>query len=91
MAREKSRVIVMRNTYHHIKVPGFRVGKDEEVVDSRFSMSPDFTHDRGSANEAATLLEWEAMRLRLSMEAYSSEGVPDAHWRTLTADRICQL
>ena len=87
----RSSILVMRNADHHIKVPGFRVDKVEKVVDLKFSLSPDFSSNTGSAIETATLLEWEEMCLQLSMEAYASKEVPDAHWRTLIGDTICQL
>ena len=90
-SERKSRIVVMANTDHHIKVPGFRVDRVEEVVDLKFSLSPDFNRDILSVNEATSLLEWEETCLQSSMGAYVSKGVPDAHWRTLIADWTCQL
>jgi hypothetical protein len=69
-----------------IQISGFRVGCVREVVGSPkhyFETEPSY----GPSGSSALLLDYESRCLKVSQDTYNSPNeVPEAHWRTLTAD-----
>ncbi|TAQ89308.1 hypothetical protein B7494_g2370 [Chlorociboria aeruginascens] len=71
---------------NNIKVSGFRVDHVHLVVGSPkhyFETEPSY----GPSGSSALLLDYESRCLKVSQDTYNSPNkVPEAHWRTLTAD-----
>ena len=71
---------------NNIQISGFRVACVREVVGSPkhcFETEPWY----GPSGSCALLLDYESRCLKVSQDAYNSPNeVPEAHWRTLTAD-----
>ncbi|KAN0119288.1 Heterokaryon incompatibility protein (HET) domain containing protein [Hyaloscypha variabilis] len=71
---------------NHIQIFGFRVDYVRQVVGSPkhcFETEPSY----GPSGSSALLLDYESRCLKVSQDAYNlPDKVPDAHWRTLTAD-----
>jgi Heterokaryon incompatibility protein (HET) len=72
-----------------IKTPGFLVDKITNIVPSKWH---DYNGGDGHQAKFAALrsLAWEACCLKLSQITYAQPGnvVPEAHWRTLIANKI---
>jgi hypothetical protein len=71
---------------NNIGIFGFRVDYVRQVVGSPkhcFETEPSY----GPSGSSALLLDYESRCLKVSQDTYkSSDKVPEAHWRTLTAD-----
>jgi hypothetical protein len=69
-----------------LRVSGFQVDRVRLVVGSPkhcFETEPSY----GPSGSSALLLDYESRCLKISQETYNSPNkVPEAHWRTLTAD-----